>query len=86
MAQATMSIRVDSDDKAKFEEFCEEVGMNLSVAVNMFIKKVIREQRMPFEVSVDPFYSEENMNRLKKAAEDIRAGKYTVHEQGDVIG
>ena len=47
MAQATLSIRVDSDDKKKFETFCNETGMNVSVAVNMFMKKVIREQKIP---------------------------------------
>ncbi len=80
MAQSTMSIRVDSNDKKQFEEFCNAVGMNLSVAVNMFMKKVIREQRLPFEISVDPFYSEANIRRLEKAAKDIENGKYVIHE------
>ena len=52
MAQSTLSIRINSDDKKGFETFCEQVGMNASVAVNMFVKTVIREQRLPFEVNV----------------------------------
>lgn len=31
-------------------------------------------------VVVDPFYSEENMARLRKAIDDLNAGKGTVHE------
>ena len=46
--------------------------------------KVTREQRIPFEVLADPFYSEENMARLKKAAADLDAGKGTIHEGGRV--
>lgn len=80
MAQATLSIRVDSDDKKKFETFCSEAGMNVSVAVNMFMKKVIREQKIPFEVSIDPFYSAENMARLQKSIDDVRTGKATLKE------
>ena len=54
--------------------------MNLSVVENRLLRKVIREQRLPFDVSIDPFYSEENMRRLEKAARDIEADRYTVHE------
>ena len=64
MAQSTLSIRINSEDKKGFENFCEQVGMNASVAVNMFVKTVIREQRLPFEVKADPFYSAANMERL----------------------
>ena len=71
MAQATLSIRVDSEDKKKFENFCFETGMNVSVAVNMFMKKVIREQRIPFEITADPFYSDSNMERLRRNAEEM---------------
>ena len=71
MAQATLSIRVDSEDKKKFENFCSETGMNVSVAVNMFMKKVIREQRIPFEITADPFYSDSNMERLRRNAEEM---------------
>ncbi len=81
MAQSTLSVRVNSEDKAGFERFCEQVGMNTSVAINMFVKTVIREQRLPFEVKADPFYSTENMARLRVAVEDAKAGRnMTEHE------
>lgn len=52
MAQeATLSIRVAETDKREFDEFCMAVGINMSTAVNMFIKNVIREQKFPFEVT-----------------------------------
>jgi len=51
MAQTTLNVRIDEDVKKGLEDFCNEVGMNISVAVNMFAKAVIREQRLPFEVT-----------------------------------
>ena len=80
MAQATLSIRVDSDDKKKFETFCNETGMNVSVAVNMFMKKVIREQKIPFEVGIDPFYSQENLAEIRRRIDEVKSGKSTLKE------
>jgi DNA-damage-inducible protein J len=48
MADTTVSIRVDEEVKRRFEEFCSDVGINMSVAVNMFIRASLREQRIPF--------------------------------------
>lgn len=80
MAQAMLSIRVDSDDKKRFEAFCNETGMNVSVAVNMFMKKVIREQRIPFEITADPFYSQENLAEIQRRIDDVKSGKSTLKE------
>lgn len=80
MSQSTLSVRVNSEDKKNFEEFCEQAGMNVSVAVNMFVKAVIREQKLPFEVKADPFFSRENMERLEKSIRQLEDGKGTEHE------
>ena len=80
MAQSTLSIRINSEDKKGFENFCEQVGMNASVAVNMFVKTVIREQRLPFEVKADTFHSAANMERLEKSVKQLKAGKGKEHE------
>lgn len=80
MSQATLSVRVNSEDKKNFEDFCEQAGMNVSVAVNMFVKAVIREQKLPFEVKFDPFYSRENMERLEKSVQQLKDGNGTEHQ------
>lgn len=54
MGQTTMSVRMDEDLKRCFDAFCAEVGMNASVAVNLFVKTVVREQRIPFEITTLP--------------------------------
>ena len=74
MSQTTISIRMDTDLKKALELVCNDLGINISTAVTILAKKMIREQRIPFEVSVDPFYSEANMRYLKKAAAEVDEG------------
>ena len=80
MAQSILSIRIDSDDKKAFEEFCNETGLNVSVAINLYVKNVIHKQKLPFEVEADPFFSQENINRLKKSIADAKSGKVALKE------
>lgn len=54
--------------------------MSMSTAVTMLAKKMSREQRLPFELSVDPFYSEQNLARLRRSAARMEATGGTVHE------
>lgn len=76
MAQAVMvNFRLDEDDKKGMEQVCSEIGLSMSAAFTIFAKKVCREKRIPFELNIDPFYSEENMERLRKAVTDMKAGK-----------
>ena len=51
MAQTTICIRVDADLKKDFEKFCDSIGMSMSTAINIFIKKSVGEQRIPFEIT-----------------------------------
>ncbi|MEG1761958.1 MAG: type II toxin-antitoxin system RelB/DinJ family antitoxin [Hydrogenoanaerobacterium sp.] len=77
MAQTNVSIRMDEDLKKQFDVFCSDVGMNMTTAINIFAKMAVRERRIPFEISAaaDPFYSESNMNHLKKVVSDIETGR-----------
>ena len=52
----------------------------MSTAVTMLAKKMTREQRLPFELSVDPFYSEQNQARLRKSIAEMEATGGTIHE------
>ncbi len=72
---ATLNIRMDDKVKEKFEEFCSSVGMNMTTAINIFATTVIREQRIPFEISNDPLYNSENIQRLLHAIEKVNAGQ-----------
>ncbi len=75
MAQAMINFRIDEDLKKGMEKACKEMGMSMTTAFTIFAAKVSREQRIPFDVSVDPFYSAANISRLKKAIADMDAGR-----------
>ena len=79
MALATLSARVDSENKKAFEQFCEDTGMNVSVCINMFVVNVLRNHRLPFVVTTDPFYSQDHLDMLEKRITDMKNGK-NVHE------
>ena len=51
MATVNITVRVDEETKASFDEFCSNVGMNATSAVNMFIKAVLRTRELPFKVT-----------------------------------
>lgn len=70
METLNLNVRVDANDKKIFEQFCNNVGMNVSTAVNMFIKNVIREQKLPFEIKTNTF--DENIyNKLREAETEM---------------
>lgn len=82
MALATLTARVDAKDKANFDIFCSNVGLNTSTAINLFVKAVLRENRIPFEIvqTADPFFSEANISYVKKSVQELKSGKGTIHE------
>jgi len=77
MAQTTFSVRMDADVKKQLDAFCENVGMNTSTAFNMFARAVLRENRLPFEITTetDPFYSESNLAHLRRGIVALNSGK-----------
>jgi len=87
MAQAMVNFRMDEDLKKGMEDACKEMGLSMTTAFTIFATKVSREKRIPFEVAVDPFYSEANMSRLRKAVADVESGKATLteHELIEVV-
>ena len=86
MDQSILSVRVNTNDKKGFEEFCSNTGMNVSTAINMFIKTVIREQKLPFEVKSDN-YEKEVYQKLLEAEQEIKNNSkmYTSEEVFDSI-
>ena len=69
-----VNFRLDEKDKERMEKVCNEIGLSMSAAFTIYAKKVGKEKRIPFELNADPFYSDENMRRLAKAAKDVNAG------------
>ena len=80
MAQTTLSVRMDDSLKSDFDKVCNELGLSMTTAITMLAKKMTREKRLPFEVSVDPFYSEKNLARLRRSIAQMESTGGTVHE------
>ncbi|MCI8510840.1 MAG: type II toxin-antitoxin system RelB/DinJ family antitoxin [Lachnospiraceae bacterium] len=53
MAQTSINIRMDETLKRQFDLLCNELGLNMSTAFNIFAKTMVRQQRIPFEISLD---------------------------------
>ena len=70
MPQTTLNVRMDEDVKKGLEKFCYDVGLNVSVAVNMFAKAVVREQRLPFDVALNSPNEE-----TRRAIDDVKNRK-----------
>jgi DNA-damage-inducible protein J len=76
-----LSIRVNRKLKENAETLFGELGMNLTTALNVFLRQAVRQGGIPFSVQVDPFYSEKNLAHLRRVAADMDAGHNVgVHE------
>lgn len=53
MAQTNVNIRMDETLKQQFERLCNELGLNMSTAFNVFAKTMVRQQRIPFEIALN---------------------------------
>ena len=82
MAQTNINIRMDTQLKKQFEEFCSNVGLTMSTAFNVFAKTSVRQQKIPFEITTvaDNFFSESNMKFLLEGIKQLDAKKGVEHE------
>jgi len=80
MAQTLVNIHMDENLKQDMELICQELGMSMTTAFTIFAKKMAREKRIPFDVSVDPFYSESNIAHLVRGIEQLEAGEGILRE------
>lgn len=79
----TISAKIDNTDKNLFEAVCNSMGINISSAINAFVKATIRENGLPFamKASDDPYiYSEENMKFLRESISQLESGKGHIHD------
>ncbi|MCM1335098.1 MAG: type II toxin-antitoxin system RelB/DinJ family antitoxin [Bacteroides sp.] len=75
-----VNIRIDDEVKASAEKALKEMGLNMSTAITMFLMKVGREKRIPFEINADPFYSPANIAELERRIAEVKNGMSTLKE------
>lgn len=69
---AQINIRVDDSLKNNVERILEDIGIPMSVAITVFLKRIVKENAIPFELTADPFYSDSNVEYLKKKLEKYK--------------
>lgn len=76
----TVSLRIDDKTKKELDSMCEEMGMNISTFFMIYVKRALRERKIPFEISapIDPFYTKQNMEQIKSSEKQIKEGKIIV--------
>ena len=85
MGQTVISVRVDEDIKRDVESLYNELGLNISTAVNMFFRQSLRESAIPFPIKAkDDYYNEANMKRLLESIEQAKAGKVVVKTMAEL--
>ncbi len=75
-----INFRIEDDIKINAEKALKEMGLNMSTAITMFLVKVGREKRIPFEINADPFYSAKNIAELERRAASIDNGTSILKE------
>ena len=75
-----ISMRIDDNVKKKAEIACEALGMNMTTAINIYLVKLGNEMRIPFDVSVEPFYNPANQKVLETSIHQLENGKGKQHE------
>ena len=79
---AQVNIRIDDILKEKADFVFDELGLNMTTAINIFVRQVVRQGRIPFDITIhtDPFYSDSNMRVLRRSIADADEGKLAEHD------
>jgi len=64
MSQTAITIRIDSDIKAQFDELCSEFGMSVNTAFNIYARTVVRNRSIPFLIEA---LNDETMEKGRNA-------------------
>ena len=75
MATVNMSIRMDSELKKQADALLSDMGLNMTTAMNMFLRQVVRQGRIPFEIATD-IPNSETIAAIKEM-DDMLSGKIT---------
>jgi len=73
MSTVNMSIRMDTELKKQTEAMLSDMGLNMTTAINMFFRQVVRQGRIPFEIATD-IPNAETLAAIKEM-DDMLSGK-----------
>lgn len=83
MAQSAVTVRIDSEMKAQFDELCNKFGMSINTAFNIFVNAVVRSRSIPFTIEDDRVEKSSAFDlfmKQRKAAESSYEPEMTLEE------
>lgn len=63
MAQTNLNIRIDEDLKTQFNEVCNAMGLPASTAITLFMRRVIQDRAIPFQIKAVPKPTDTDTNK-----------------------
>lgn len=81
MASVNVTIRMDANDKAQVEKLFSEFGLTMNAAFNMFVKQALREQSIPFKITMNPDIQYMDRKTLEKLSEKSEKKYRKVYEE-----
>ena len=78
MAMTNINIRTDSEIKRQAQELFSQFGLDMTSAVNLFLRQALREQAIPFAVKINP----DEFATLRRSATQLANGEagYSIKE------
>lgn len=91
MAQATFSVRMEESLKNQFDMLCQDFGMNMTTAINVFARAVVRQRCIPFEIAasapdITRSGSHQAFQLLRAQAKNNGLSDMTLEEINEEIG
>jgi DNA-damage-inducible protein J len=88
MSTANINVRTDAAIKAQAQQVFKSIGLDLSTAVNLFLKQTVKANNLPFVVGVPYAFADKESERAAKAAKrasgyGIWKGKYSLPKNFD---
>ena len=95
MPSVNVTVRIDEETKREFDAFCENVGMNITTAFNMFIRATLRTRKLPFSITdIEPLkqtreaiiaHGKESFREAQKQAKESGLSEMTLDEINAMI-
>ena len=86
MAQSNLTIRIDENIKHEAETLFNRIGMNMSVAINIFFRQALREQSIPFELKpYDDYYTGKRLERILHSIAQAESGQVVEKSLAELV-
>jgi len=85
MSMSSITVRIDDYSKHRFDNICEEIGLTPAVAINTFIRAVLRDGGIPFPLKTDDSFSQQEWMEAALLRKGVPIETLEADEQGNII-